>query len=363
MVSSKFFYHIILIFISFSSFSFAQWESTSGPEAGNIYTMCKFNNKIFCGTLRGDIFNSSDNGVSWIETGSVQVEETEQLITIAGNSTTLFAGTFTNLFRSTDSGVTWSSVKSNIYIDEIITVNEDAFAATGSGVFHSTDYGSTWLNVTSDLPDTNIAAIESLGSALFVSVFGRGIYKSTNNGASWDSAKTGLTSDEINFLSSDGTNLYAAFSGKAEIFYSTNGGLNWSKADLIGGNSSFENVLSLFASPSDIYAGVIFQGSIFSSITGGIYKSTDGGVTWNLHTSGLTNKYPRSLFSEGNTLLAGTQNGGVFRSSDGGLNWVLSSNGMKRADVRHIAFTNSGADFFAGVYGGGLFTSNDSGKT
>ncbi|MFI5238060.1 MAG: WD40/YVTN/BNR-like repeat-containing protein, partial [Ignavibacteriales bacterium] len=363
MVLRKFTIIIISVFIAVSSLNFAQWESTSGPEAGHITTISNFNSNIFCGTQRGDIFSSNDNGASWIETGSVQVEVNEQLNTIAGNSTTLFAGTFKNLFRSTDSGISWSSLLNNIYVNELISLNENIYAATGRGVYTTTDNGSTWQNLTANLPDTNVTAIESFGSDLFVAVLGNAVYKSTNNGASWDSAKTGLTSDQINFLSSDDTNLYAAFSGKAEIFRSTNGGLNWSKADLIGGNSTFESVLSLFASPSGIYAGVIFQGSIFSSISGGIYKSTDEGITWNLHTSGLTNKYIRSLFSDVNTFIAGTQGGGIFRSSDEGLNWIPSSDGMKRADVRHIAYANNGADFFGGVYGGGFFTSNDSGKT
>ncbi len=354
---------VLSIIIFASSLSLAQWESTSGPEAGHITTITNFNNNIICGTQTGDIFSSNDDGSSWIEAGSIEVDVSEQLNCIAGNSTTLFAGTFTNLFRSTDSGVTWSSLLNNIYVDELISVNENIYAATGSGVYTTTDNGLTWQNLTANLPDTNIIAIESFGADLFVAVSGHGVYKSTNNGVSWDSAKTGITSDEINFLSSDGTNLYAAFSGKAEVFYSTNSGLNWNKADLIGGNTAFESVLSLSAASSGIYAGVILQGSIFSTISGGVYKSTDGGVTWAPNNEGLTNSYVRSILSAGTTLLAGTQKGGIFKSSDGGINWEPSNTGIRKADVRHIAFSNNGADFFAGVYGGGFFTSNDSGKT
>jgi len=363
MVLRKFTIKVLSVFIAVSSLNFAQWEPTFGPEAAHITTITNFNNNIFCGTQTGDIFNSNDDGSSWVEAGSIEVGISEQLNSIAGNSTTLFAGTFTNLFRSTDSGITWSSLLNNIYVDEIISVNENIYAATGRGVYNSTDNGLTWQNLTANLPDTNIIAIESFGSDLFVAISGHGVYKSTNNGESWDSAKTGITSNEINFLSSDGINLYAAFSGKAEIFYSTNGGLNWNKADLIGGSSAFETVLSLFAAPSGIYAGVIFQASFFSSIAGGIYKSIDGGVTWNLNSAGLTNKYVLSTAPSGSNLLAGTQKGGIFKSTDGGVTWNPSNNGLRRADVRHIAFTNNGADFFAGVYGGGFYESNDSGKT
>lgn len=363
MITRNFAINVLSIFILASSLTIAQWEPTAGPEAGHITTMCEFNNKIFIGTLTGAIFSSGDNGLSWDEMGSIEIDDDEQLNSIAGNSTALFAGTFTNLFSSTDSGFTWVSVFNNIHVSKIITLNENVFAATESGVYTSTNNGLNWQNITSDLPDTFINSIVSHGSDLFVSVSNNGVYKSTNNGASWNLANTGITSDRINFLSSDGANLYAAFSGKAEVFYSTNAGLNWNTGDLIGGNSAFESVLSLFASPSGIYAGVIFQGSIFSSISGGVYRSTDGGATWTFNNEGLTNRYVRSILSAGNTILAGTQKGGVYKSSDGGINWEASSTGIRKAEVRHIAFSNNGADFFAGVYGGGFYTSNDSGQT
>jgi hypothetical protein len=205
----------LMFFIMAFKINFAQWESTSGPEAGHITTMCEFQNKIFSGTQYGDVFSSTDNGSSWIETGTVEIaiEEGDALSCIAGNSSTLLAGTLTNIFRSTDSGITWVSSLNNIYVEKIITVNEIMYAATGNGVFHSTDNGLTWQNLTADLPDTNIIAIESLGADLFVSVFDHGVYKSINNGASWNLANTGITSDRIDFLSSDGSKLYAAFSG------------------------------------------------------------------------------------------------------------------------------------------------------
>ncbi|RPI66912.1 MAG: hypothetical protein EHM47_15755, partial [Ignavibacteriales bacterium] len=354
---------VLIIFIAMININFAQWQPTSGPEAGHINDIINFNNEIVCGTQTGDIFTSTDDGTSWIYKGTVDVEISEQLNTIAANSTSLFAGTFTNLFRSNDAGVNWTPVINNIHVEKIIAINENIFAASQNGVYTSTDNGLNWLNITSDLPDSFITSISSHGSDLFAAVSGNGIYKSTNNGTNWNSVNTGLTTDEINFITSDGANLYAAFSGKAEIFYSSDNGNNWQLSDLIGSSSAFETVLSLYASPDAIYAGVIFQGSVFSSISGGVYKSTDGGVSWELHSAGLTNAYVLSIFQTASNLLAGTQKGGIFKSQDNGVSWSPSSNGLLCAEVRHISFQNNGADFFAGVYGGGFYTSNDSGKT
>ena len=57
----------------------------------------------------------------------------------------------------------------------------------------------------------------------------------------------------------------------------------------------------------------------------GVYRSTDGGVTWTAATTQPTNTGILSLAASGSTFLAGTRGAGVFRSTDGGVTWVAAT--------------------------------------
>ena len=53
----------------------------------------------------------------------------------------------------------------------------------------------------------------------------------------------------------------------------------------------------------------------------GVIQSTDGGATWQVADSGLTNRDVYALTAYGPNLVAGTFGDGLFISSDGGTSW------------------------------------------
>src|SRR3989442_10978587 len=64
----------------------------------------------------------------------------------------------------------------------------------------------------------------------------------------------------------------------------------------------------------------------------GVFKSTDGGVTWS--PTGVTNAFVTALAIDPqspSTLYAGTQDGGVSKSIDEGANW--SATGLTNGSV------------------------------
>ena len=78
--------------------------------------------------------------------------------------------------------------------------------------------------------------------------------------------------------------------------------------------------------PSVFYAGTGEGFSNQDAIAGaGIYKSIDGGLTWNVlpNTTGFGNVC-RIVVSpaDNNIVLASTRGGGIRRSIDGGQNWT-----------------------------------------
>jgi photosystem II stability/assembly factor-like uncharacterized protein len=73
---------------------------------------------------------------------------------------------------------------------------------------------------------------------------------------------------------------------------------------------------------SVVYVGVITNG--FTNITGGVFKSTDGGLTWKTMNAGLPDSSVIRLVADplvSDVLYATPYSGGLFKSVDGGTNW------------------------------------------
>ncbi len=104
-------------------------------------------------------------------------------------------------------------------------------------------------------------------------------------------------------------------------------------------------------------------GRIMASLWGkGIYVSDDGGQTWTLSLTGLTNLYVTKIHPAGSgKIFASTMGGGVFTSTNNGDNWTAVNSGLTNLDVRTVSMHQSGA-LFAGTYGSGVYVSYDNGK-
>jgi hypothetical protein len=100
---------------------------------------------------------------------------------------------------------------------------------------------------------------------------------------------------------------------------------------------------------------VASQGPLFSAGGDrGVYKTTDGGATWNrvLHVNedtGFTDlafdpRNPNTIFASTyqrrrhvGQMIGGGPDGGIFKSTDGGRNWTKLTNGLPPGDVGRIA--------------------------
>ncbi|CCH01055.1 glycosyl hydrolase, BNR repeat-containing protein [Fibrella aestuarina BUZ 2] len=234
------------------------------------------------------------------------------------------------------------------------------FGATGGGVWKTVNGGASWACVSDSVfQSSSVGAITVAPSdpnVIYVGMgeaeirsnisYGDGVYKSTDGGKSW--RHMGLKqADAIGNIEVHPQNpnlIYAAalgnpFAPNAErgVFRSTDGGATWSKVLFKNDSTGAATVRLDPSNPSIVYA-TLWQAyrnghSMSSGGPGcGLYKSTDGGTTW----QSLNEKpgMPRGLLgkiglavapSNGNRLYALIENakGGLYRSDDGGEHWSL----------------------------------------
>ncbi|MCH7800623.1 MAG: hypothetical protein IIC24_03660 [Chloroflexi bacterium] len=82
------------------------------------------------------------------------------------------------------------------------------------------------------------------------------------------------------------------------------------------------------------------KGNIFAGTSGdGVYRSSDGGNTWETVNTGLTKKSVNCLLVEdgGGSIYAGTSNGGVYRSTNQGGQWGAIRGGFAMGKNRTIS--------------------------
>src|SRR5262249_45437292 len=280
---------------------------------------------------------------------------------------TVYAGTNSGVFKSTNGGTSWASASglgairiSALAVDPA-TPSTLYAGSTVSGVFKSSDGAATWTPASSGLPTALPAAkIYCLAidpetpSTVYVGTYS-GTFKSTNSAASWSMAGT-LAIPFLSLAIDPVTPINVYGGGAGQIYKSTGGVATWKAVYCC----IIVWALAVNpATPSTIYAG-----ADHASSPAGFYKSTKGGTagSWVNSNSGLT---PYKMFALAldpaapDTLYAGG-NLGVFKSVDGGKSWTLLNEPV--TPVLSLAVIAGSSAVVAGT-GAGTWQSTDGGTT
>ena len=185
----------------------------------------------------------------------------------------------------------------------------------GGGVFRSTDSGGSWSQVNTGLSNLNVTVLAidpTTPSTLYAGTYGGGIFKSTNSGGSWSAVNTGLSGSPsgIYALAVDPITPSTLYAGiyQVGVFKSTNSGGSWVNIGLT--NLNVDALAIDPSTPSTLYAG---------TAGGGIFQSTNSGGSWSVVNTGLSDNTVFALAidpSTPSTLYAGTS-AGVFDSEQG----------------------------------------------
>ena len=330
------------------------WEKTSGPPGIEVTVIYKANGTLFAGTKTQGLFRSTDSGTTWTPSGSgISRTHVRDIITSGENLLIATSATncpaSTNVFKSTDNGVTWTPttglagrvVSSFAKKGDILFAVYNSFGA-GTSVFRSVNNGNSWQPVTSPLQ----LATKVFASDEAVIVGERNvIWRSTDDGVTW-SAVEQSGANNITSFGRAGGRLFAGTSDGYHI--SDNNGENWTFIPFPGGVASFAS------DGSNIYLGTRDK----------IYRSSNLGANWTETSSGLGKGLVGALMVDGATLFAGTPEdaSGIYRSVNSATTWVPVANGLPTAS-RIRSIISFGSHIFAGTDGDGVYRSGDRGIT
>jgi photosystem II stability/assembly factor-like uncharacterized protein len=247
---------------------------------------------MYLGSASG-IHKSEDGARSWrqILTGInvldfVSDPSTPERIYAAG-----IAGSNGKIIKSPDGGTTWADIytepsRANAAVSITVSRANSRIVLAGLSngeIIRSTDEGQTWQGVT-DLQDTILRLRAYDNNTIYALAVNKGLYKSTDQGSNW-----------INFPVTDGGTSNDTISARrymdiafdqrlaGVIFLATeqgmlrsvDGAISWSIVFLPVRDTSLR-VTAVAVSPLD-------SNTLYTAVGSTLFKSTNGGVTWETH--------------------------------------------------------------------------------
>lgn len=269
------------------------------------------------------VWESSDNGDTWTRLLAKDFSK----IAVKDNFIIVGDGYYSkNPYYSTDGGKTFNKITTEQGLEKLqifsIKISGDTiFVGTKSGIFYSSDWGQSWNLLSTDLVGIPIYCIECYENYIFAGTDNSTVLISSDRGVTWSSSLIqfdwySLSIEAIKAIY-DGYDLYiyigthhysngqdSPASGRG-VFYSDDLGKNWKEVNM--GLPDYLGVISI--ERADPYTFVAMDR------IGGIYYARKlGGRSeiWRPYNKGLTNSNIKKLLATEKYLFAGTE-GGMYR--------------------------------------------------
>ncbi|MEO8209345.1 MAG: T9SS type A sorting domain-containing protein [bacterium] len=299
-------------------------------------------NRITRGSYGIGILKTTNHGLSWIKSLDWSYNQSRgvQVIKInPSNANTVWAGTTEGTFVSYNAGANWNLVNSTIMVTDIAINPNDTgtvFIACGNlntpdnGIYRTINSGNNWMRLSNGLPASYggkalLAMYRSAPNVIFVSIgFGFQnnsptlLCKSVDNGNTW------ITVSDFNYATYQGW--YSHFVGVnpvdsskvivggIDIFRSVTGGTNFIQESAWNTGYPGRTPIGGPEGPPDYshadHHAIAYHPSnpdiIYFGNDGGVFRSTDGGDTFEACNGGYqsTQFYPGFSSSQTDSLFA-----------------------------------------------------------
>ncbi|MCX8050843.1 MAG: hypothetical protein N3B17_02980 [Chlorobi bacterium] len=307
---------------------------------------------VYVGAAGGGIWLTTDHGATWeplydngvsLSMGALAIDPNNPDVLYAGTGEITPASNMqdawgTGMYKSTDGGRNWQRIGlstvgafSKVYVHPR---NSNIVYAGGvrsaPGLYKSTDAGATWQRM-NRFAISDIAIDPQNENVLWIGVWGNGVWKTTDGGATMVRTSDGMPPAEqigrvsVQCAPSNTAILYALIEGPdpsgqstsnniGAIYKSTDGGTSWQRvyqgdASFFNGQGSYDNFVMVHpTNPNIAFAGGI-----------DLWRTTNGGATW----VNVTNSY-------GGGNVHPDQHAGIFNPLDPNEIYLANDGGMYR---------------------------------
>jgi uncharacterized repeat protein (TIGR01451 family) len=384
----------------------ANWTRTANSGISNdAWTIAidpTDNQRLYSGTIYIGFAYSTDGGDTWTQNKPSGANSHSITVAVHPSTTSrILLGNHNGLYLSTDYGITWTSLISQVsgYIYDIRFAPSNSnigYAVGNNGLFKTTDGGLNWSSLAHSPTGIKGIAIHPTDSnTIYLGTSGNGVYKSTDGGTNLTAINTGLPTTikvDRTIVSDRTTNsIYAGVSGQG-LCKSTDSGSTWQLLDsastlfriAVNGNTIFYTGTNVRRStdggttwstaytPSSGYAyGVAIdpnnsQVSIIGTTSDKkIHKSTDGGDSWTavgtLGGSALDIKVDPL---DSNLIYIAANNDYFWKSTNGGQNWTRVTSGLTGSNTRYLTLhTDTSTTLYLTTQDAGVYKSTNQGDS
>jgi photosystem II stability/assembly factor-like uncharacterized protein len=307
-------------------------------------------------------------GLQWRNVGPFHGGRISSVTGVIGEPGTFYFGAPQGgIWKTTSAGVTWSPIfDQETSVDSVGAIQvapsnpEIVYAGAGdpiggslgNGMWKSSDAGKTWqhigledtvkiTNILVDPADPNLVIVSALGDATH---HGGGVSRSTDGGQSWTRVLQAAEYDgarDLEYAFDEPSVMLAATQGTgggrggadnlnprpkikpAQVFKSTDGGQTWTQIKIPPFEGRVAVAIAMHTKGQRIFivGNNIEHGS-------GLYRSDDGGVTWqhmagkDIRISNGQGSYSSGVFVDSqNPNIVYTMSTAMYRSTDGGVSF------------------------------------------
>ncbi len=341
-------------------------------------------NIVYAGTTEG-LWKTSDLGKTWKRTSNPEIVVNDVLVDPRDSNHVLLATDRSGVMASNDGTASWSTSNhgyAHRYVSALLAdVKEADTFYVGvvndreyGGVFYTRDAGHTWLQRSAGLGGRDVFALKQAPGGTLVVGTNRGMFSLDRNASEWrpmnvivteqtvkaakkgsKKATTAILMKKVGELDARvndlelGSQRWLAATNQG-IFSSVDQGKTW-KGGAVLGQKDFVSVRA--------------QGNFMLATThSNAMVSNDSGATWKQGglPSYLVGIRGSAIAHDGGIVIAARE--GVFRSGDGGTSWEHVVNGLPGKDITSVSFDTAHKRLLATSDSTGvIFVSTDSGRS
>ena len=369
---------ILFGFSAQKSMSQALWNSV-GPDGGDARAFAPVPgqpNHLYLGTTNSWVYESLDQGSSWHRLAKLDAAEDlvlDSILVDSTNAAVVYAGGWKadqrpgGLWVSRDGGKHWSAVEA-LRDQSIFSLAQSPsqanmiFAGTLEGVYRSTDSGGTWTLISPpgshEIHEVESLAIDPADPDIVYAGTWHLPWKTADGGKHWHNIKKGVIedSDVFSMIIDPDKPRIVYLSACSGIYKSENAGELFHKIQGIPSTARRTRVLMQDPANHEV---------VYAGTTEGLYKTSDAGKTFQRMTG--PDVVVNDVFvdpGDSNHVLLAIDRGGVLASKDAGVSFESSNEGFSGRRVEALLVDRGNpARLFAGVvndksYGGAFVSSN-----